>query len=71
MLNLITLEHEAKNRLAQLDINYDQISIIAERAISQKLNAVSNHPANAAGTFAYHEGVRAMRDVLVDGEKWN
>ncbi len=70
MLNLVTLEHEVKNRLTHLDISYDQISSIAKRAISQKLNAVSNHPANAAGTFAYHEGVRAMRDVLVDGETW-
>lgn len=71
MLNLITLEHEVRNRLAELDLKNDQICIIAKRAISQKLNAVSNHPANAPGTFAYHEGVRAMRDVLVDGEKWN
>ncbi len=71
MLNLITIEHEVRSRLTQLDIKNDQISIIAKRAISQKLNAVSNHPANAPGTFAYHEGVRAMRDVLIDGEKWN
>ncbi len=70
MLNLVTLEHEVKNRLTHLDISYDQISIIAKRAISQKLNAVSNHPANAAGTFAYHEDVRAMRDILVNGKNW-
>lgn len=71
MLKLLLIDHEVKNRLHQLDLTKDKLSEIAKRAIAQKFNAVSNHPVNAPGTFAYHEGVRAMRDIFADGNKWN
>ena len=71
MLKLLLIDHEVKNRLNQLDLTKDRLSEVAKRAIAQKFNAVSNHPVNAPGTFAYHEGVRAMRDIFVDGNKWN
>lgn len=70
MLKILKVEHEVKNRLAMLDLNKELLAEVAIRAISQKRNAVSNHPVNAAGTFAYHEGVRSMRDQFVDGVKW-
>jgi hypothetical protein len=70
MLNILKVEHEVKNRLALLDLNKELLAEVAIRAISQKRNAVSNHPVNAAGTFAYHEGVRSMRHLFVDGATW-
>lgn len=70
MLKILKVEHEVKNRLALLDLNKGLLAEVAIRAISQKRNAVSNHPVNAPGTFAYHEGVRSMRDLFVDGVMW-
>lgn len=70
MLNILKVEHEVKNRLALLDLSKELLAEVAIRAISQKRSAVSNHPVNAAGTFAYHEGVRSMRDLFVDGVTW-
>jgi hypothetical protein len=70
MLKILNVEYEIKNRLELLDLTKDKLSDVAKRAIAQKSNAVSNHPVNAAGTFAYHEGVKAMRDIFVDGVHW-
>jgi len=70
VLNVLKIEHQVKNRLLALDLKKDQISAIAKRAIGQKLNATSNHPVNAPGTLAYLEGVRAMRDTIIDGVNW-
>lgn len=70
MLKLLEIDHEVKNRLEQLDLTKDKLAEVAKRAIAQKFNAVSNHPVNAPGTFAYHEGVRSMRDIFVDGKRW-
>jgi len=70
MLKILKVEHEVKNRLALFDLKKELLAEVAIRAISQKRNAVSNHPVNAAGTFAYHEGVRSMRDLFVDGATW-
>jgi len=70
MLKLISADHEVKNRLQELDLTNQQLSEIAKRAIAEKFNAVENHPVSAPGTFAYHAGVKAMRDILVDGSKW-
>lgn len=70
MLKLLEAEHEIKSRLAQIDLTINKLSEVAKRAIAQKSSAVSNHPVNAPGTFAYHEGVRAMRDIFVDDVTW-
>lgn len=71
MFRLLSIDHKVKSRLEQLDLTKDKLSEVAKRAIAQKFNAVSNHPVNAPGTFAYHEGVRALREIFADGDKWN
>ena len=70
MLNILKVEHEVKNRLAELDLKTNQIAEIAKRAISKKSNATLNHPLNTPGTFSYHEGVYSMREIIADGVKW-
>lgn len=70
MLKLTSADHEVKNKLQELDLTIDQLSEISKRAIAEKFNAVGNHPVSAPGTFAYHAGVKAMRDILV-GSKWS
>jgi hypothetical protein len=70
MLHILKVEHEVKNRLGTLDLKMNQIADIAKRAISKKYNATPNHPLNAPGTFSYHEGVNAMREIVTDGVKW-
>lgn len=69
MLIISNKEHEVKSKLAQLDLTKDSLSDVAKRAVAQKFTAVSNHPRNAPGTFAYHEGVKALRDIFV-GNNW-
>lgn len=64
-------EFEAKSRLKSLDITLEQIPTIAKQAIGERYRAVANHPKNAPGQFAYLEGVKSMRDLLVDGTKWH
>ena len=71
MIKILDVEHVVKNRLQELGMKNNQLSKVAERAISQKRNAVLNHPRNAPGMFAYLEGVRALRDIIVDGSTWN
>ncbi|MGR9012029.1 MAG: hypothetical protein ACU83U_00140 [Gammaproteobacteria bacterium] len=70
MLHILKIEHEVKNRLENLDLKMNQIADIAKRAISKKYNATLNHPLNAPGTFSYHEGVNAMREIVTDGVTW-
>ena len=70
VIQLLKEERDVQARLASLDLKMEQIAEIARKAIAQKFNAVSNHPLNSPGTFAYHEGVRSMRDVIADGVIW-
>lgn len=70
MSKILKVEHEINNRLEHINLTKHKLCQVANRAIAQKLNAVSNHPVNTPGIFAYHEGVKAMRDIFVDGETW-
>jgi hypothetical protein len=38
---------------------------VCRRGLAEYLLATPYHPSNAAGTFLYHEAVRAMRELLV------
>lgn len=58
------------SRLSLLGISIDQVKEIALRAITAKYNAVSNHPQNAGGMFAYIEGVKTLRDELGKDSDW-
>lgn len=68
---LTTLEKEIDQRLEGLDLNKRQLTEVMRRAITAKFSAVKNHPQNTPGTYAYHEGVRAMRDLIADGKIWS
>src|ERR1700736_2781102 len=61
---------EVAERLAQLQLGtIEQLLRVRSVAISASADATSFHPANAAGTFAYHYGTFAVRNEYV-GKVW-
>lgn len=61
---------EVAERLAQLQLGtIKQLLRVRSVAISASADATSFHPANAAGTFAYHHGTFALRYEYV-GKVW-
>jgi len=61
---------EVAERLAQLQLGtIEQLLRVRSVAISASADATSFHPANAAGTFAYHYGTFALRNEYV-GKVW-
>lgn len=69
-MKLFKKSKEVNSRLEVLNLKMDGLQEVALRAVNAKHTVVPNHPRNAPGTFAYHEGVRAMRDVLCAGGQW-
>jgi hypothetical protein len=56
-------------RLSELGLSLPGLIRARDVALSQAANITPYHCANAAGTFAYHFGVWALRDEFV-GEHW-
>lgn len=67
-MNIVQESKDIRSRLETLGLNLEALKQAALEAVTAKHSTVPNHPRNAPGTYAYHEGVRAMRDALcVDG----
>ena len=62
-------EWEVQPRLESLDLNKPRLLNVRTTAIGAAADATLYHPANAAGTFSYHQGVFALRNEFV-GDVW-
>ena len=61
---------EVAARLAELQLgSVEQLLKVRSVAIAASADATAYHPANAAGTFAYHHGTFALRNEYV-GKVW-
>ncbi|MGA0601043.1 hypothetical protein ACO2Q3_10110 [Caulobacter sp. KR2-114] len=60
---------EIEPRLVELGLTRDGLHGVVLVAISEAANATPFHPANAAGTLAYHHGTWALRNTYV-GDEW-
>lgn len=60
---------EVEPRLKELALTSTGLRRIRDAAMAARSNATDFHAANAAGTFAYQEGVWCLRDEFV-GEIW-
>jgi hypothetical protein len=61
---------EVAARLAELQLgSVEQLLKVRSVAISASADATAYHPANSAGTFAYHHGTFALRNEYV-GKVW-
>ena len=61
---------EVAARLAELQLgSVEQLLRVRSVAISASADATAYHPANSAGTFAYHHGTFALRNEYV-GKVW-
>src|SRR6266436_5231786 len=61
---------EVAVRLAELQLGLPaQLLNVRSVAISASADATAYHPANSAGTFAYHHGTFALRNEYV-GKVW-
>lgn len=58
-------EIEVASSLEIFGITKSILKDVAMNVISAKNQATMLHPINAPGTFAYHEGVRSMREVFI------
>ena len=56
-------------RLRELALSREGLTRVRDEALAAAANTTPYHAANAAGTYAYQEGVRALRLVFV-GEDW-
>ena len=56
---------DADARLASMQLVRAGLLTARDVAIQESGNATAFHPANAAGTFAYHHGTWAIRDQFV------
>lgn len=62
-------ESEVGNRLADLHLVKTKLLNVRTTAISAAADATPFHPANSAGTFAYHHATFALRNEFV-GDEW-
>ncbi|SOB94570.1 hypothetical protein [Thalassospira xiamenensis] len=67
--NIIREDRDVEKRLAELGLSRKTLLEIRDVAIGAAANATPNHAANAAGTYAYQDGVFALRDRHV-GDSW-
>jgi len=58
-------QHEIANQLDRFGVTKQELKEIALNVVSARNQATGLHPTNAPGTFAYHEGVRSMREVFI------
>ena len=59
---------EIEPRLQELGLTKEGLLHVRDVAVSGSANATAFHAANAAGTYAYHEGTWALRDRFVGGD---
>lgn len=60
-----TLDDDAESMLETLSLTGAIMNEICRRGLAEYFRATPYHPSNAAGTFMYHELVRAKRELLV------
>src|SRR6266508_3970919 len=60
---------DTDSRLAELKLERKRLLTVRDVALHEGANATAFHPANSAGTFAYHHGTWALRDQNV-GKDW-
>jgi hypothetical protein len=60
---------DVDRRLIELGLDRERLLNIRSIAVSAGADATPFHPANAAGTLAYHHGTWALRDQFV-GDAW-
>lgn len=60
---------DADRRLAELTLDRAGLLKVRDIALAEAANATPNHCANAAGTFSYQHGTRALRDRFI-GPNW-
>jgi hypothetical protein len=60
---------DADKRLADMGLTREGLLAARDVAIQESANVTSFHPANAAGTLAYHHGTWALRHEFV-GDTW-
>ena len=53
------------DRLAAFSLTEQDAFEVVWAALQARRDTTENHAANAAGTYAYHEGLRALRDILL------
>jgi len=56
---------EVDFRLNDFGVTKEELMPIIHTAVGAKADAVAHHPVTAPGTFAYHWGTMALRDVFV------
>tara|TARA_R100001143_G_scaffold62552_1_gene66122 strand:- start:2719 stop:3351 length:633 start_codon:yes stop_codon:yes gene_type:complete len=62
--------YEITAKLSIFDVTIPELQAIALEAVSARNEATPLHPANAAGTYSYMEGVAALRMVFIQKEGW-
>ncbi|UQI42493.1 hypothetical protein [Vreelandella venusta] len=62
-------EPSVNQRLNQLELSREKLLEVRTQAMSAAADATPFHPANAAGLFAYLQGVAALRRLFV-GDEW-
>ena len=62
-------EWDVNARLADMQLSREGLLMARDVAVYESGNATAFHPANAAGTFAYHHGTWSLRERFV-GKEW-
>ena len=60
-----TFDDDAVSMLEAMGLSGEIMNEICRRGLAEYFRATLYHPSNAAGTFLYHELVRATRELLV------
>jgi hypothetical protein len=58
-------DYEVYSRLNDIGVTKEELMPIIHTAVGAKADAVPHHPVTAPGTFSYHWGTMALRDVFV------
>lgn len=66
---ILTDDWDVDRRLAELAVDKESLLHVVDVAVSAAADSTPYHPANSAGTLAYHYGTFALRDQLV-GDDW-
>lgn len=61
---------DADRRLMELRLDKPKLLKARDIAVSSAANATPFHAQNASGTFAYHDGIWAIRNEFIDGVVW-
>lgn len=58
------------DRLALISLDHKRLAAVGSAAMFGRSQASALHPANAAGIFAYHDGVEALRAEFLGRDGW-